>query len=82
MVITAIDYDRDSKSGSSIRFTMTLRELKTVSLKATTGTYDFQPGDIVTANDKLIAAEKNAGKRTAEEVEADQMRQIINMEIE
>ena len=81
MVITAIDYDRDSKSGSSIRFTMTLRELKTVTLKATTGTYNFQPGDLVTANDKLIAAEKNAGKRTAEEVEADQMRQIINPEV-
>ena len=82
MVITGIDYDRDSKSGSSIRFTMTLRELKTVTLKATTSTYEFQPGDLVTANDKLIAAEKNAGKRTAEEVEAEQMRQIINMEIE
>lgn len=80
MVITAIDYDRDSKSGSSIRFTMTLRELKTVSLKATTSTYEFQPGDLVTANDKLIAAEKNAGKRTAEEVKADQMKQIINPE--
>lgn len=82
MVITSIDYDRDSKSGSSIRFTMTLRELKTVSLKATTGTYNFQPESLVTANDKLIAAEKNAGKRTAEEVKAEQMRQIMNMEIE
>ena len=81
MVITSVDFERDSKSGSSIRFTMTLRELKTVTLKATTGTYNFQPGDLVTANDKLIAAEKNAGKRTAEEVKAEQMRQIINMEI-
>ena len=82
MVITAIDYDRDSKSGSSIRFTMTLRELKTVTLKATTGTYNFQPGDLVTANDKLIAAEKNAGKRTAEEATAEDMKQIINPVIE
>lgn len=80
MVITGIDYDRDSKSGSSIRFTMTLRELKTVSLKATTGTYNFQPESLVTANDKLIASEKKAGKRTAEEATADQMKEIINPE--
>lgn len=81
MVITGIDYDRDSKSGSSIRFTMTLRELKTVSLKATTGTYAFQPDSLVTANDKLIAAEKKLGNRTAEEATVEQMRQIHNMEI-
>lgn len=81
MVITGIDYDRDSKSGSSIRFTMTLRELKTVSLKATTGTYAFQPDSLVTANDKLIAAEKKLGNRTAEEATVKKMRQIHNMEI-
>lgn len=80
MVITGIDYDRDSKSGSSIRFTMTLRELKTVSLKATTGTYNFQPESLVTANDKLIASEKKVGKRTAGEATADQMKEIINPE--
>lgn len=78
MVITGIDYDRDSKSGSSIRFTMTLRELKTVSLKATTGTYNFQPEELKTANDKMIASEKKVGKRTAEEATADKMKEIIN----
>lgn len=80
MVITGIDYERDSKSGSSIRFTMTLRELKTVSLKSVTGTYDFQPDTMKTANDRLIAANKKAGKRTAEEATADQMKEIINPE--
>lgn len=80
MVITGIDYDRDSKSGSSIRFTMTLRELKTVSLKATTGTYNFQPEELKTANDKMIASEKKVGKRTAEEATADKMKEIINLE--
>jgi hypothetical protein len=80
MVITGIEYDRDSKSGSSIRFTMTLRELKTVSLKATTGTYNFQPEELKTANDKLIASEKKVGKRTAEEATVEQMRQIHNVE--
>lgn len=80
MVITGIDYDRDSKSGSSIRFTMTLRELKTVSLKATTGTYNFQPEELKTANDKMIASEKKVGKRTAEEATANKMKEIINPE--
>ena len=80
MVITGIDYDRDSKSGSSIRFTMTLRELKTVSLKATTGTYNFQPEELKTANDKMIASEKKVGKRAAEEATADKMKEIINPE--
>ena len=86
MVITGIDYDRDSKSGSSIRFTMTLRELKTVSLKATTGTYNFQPESLVTANDKMIASEKKVGKRTAEEISAEkaaaELKQIHDMEIQ
>ena len=80
MVITGIDYERDSKSGSSIRFTMTLRELKTVSLKATTGTYNFQPEELKTANDKMIASEQKVGKRTAEEATADKMKEIINPE--
>lgn len=85
MVITGIDYDRDSKSGSSIRFTMTLRELKTVSLKSVTVTYDFQPDTLKTANDRLIAANKKAGKRTAEEMDAAeaarQMAKSINTEV-
>lgn len=84
MVITGIDYDRDSKSGSSIRFTMTLRELKTVSLKATTGTYAFQPEELKTANDKMIASEKKVGKRTAEEIAAEkaaaELKEMHNLE--
>ena len=85
MVITAIDYDRDKDSGSAIRFSMTLRELKTVSLKSVTGTYDFQPDTIKTANDILIAANKKAGKRTAEEEDvyeaARQMKKSIGTEV-
>ena len=85
MVITAIDYDRDKDSGSAIRFTMTLRELKTVSLKSVTGTYDFQPDTLKTANDRLIAANKKAGKRTAEEEDAyeaaRQMKKSIDTEV-
>lgn len=81
MVITAIDYERDSKSGSSIRFTMTLREIQTVQFNTATGTYSFQPEDMTSANDKLIAAEKNAGNRAAEEATANQLREIHNMEM-
>lgn len=84
MVITGIDYERDSKSGSSIRFTMTLREIEIVSLKNVTLDYNFQPEDMITANDKMIAAEKKSGKRTAEEISAEeyarQMRQAHGFE--
>lgn len=73
MVITGIDYDRDSKSGSSIRFTMTLRELKTASLKAFKSNYAYTPGSLTTANDLLIAAEKKLGKKTAEFAEAEKI---------
>lgn len=84
MVITGIDYDRDSKSGSSIRFTMTLRELKTASLTAYKSDYAYQPGALITANDKMIAAEKKMGKKTAEMKEAEeiakQMKKAFNQE--
>lgn len=80
MVITSIDYERDAKSGSSIRFTMTLRELKTVSLKSVTGAYDFQPDELKTANDRMLAAQKKAGKRAAEEMSADELIQLFGQE--
>lgn len=86
MVITGIDYDRDSKSGSAIRFTMTLRELKTVSLTAYKSDYAYQPGALITANDKMIAAQKKLGKRTAEEIKAEeyerQIKTSVNQEIQ
>lgn len=78
MIITGLDYERDSKSGSSIRFTMTLREIETVSLKTVDMTYNFQPGDMITANDKMIAAQKNSGKRTAEELRAEEYARQMN----
>jgi len=84
MVITGLEYERDSKSGSSIRFTMTLREINVVSLKSVTLDYNFQPEDMITANDKMIAAEKKSGKRTGEEISAEeyarQMRQAHGFE--
>ena len=80
MIVTSIKATRDSKSGSSIRFTMTLQEIKTVSLKTVTMSYSFQPEDMVTANDKMIAAEMKLGKRTPTEIEADQLKKIFGFE--
>lgn len=70
MIITSLDYERGPKSGSSIKFTMKLRELVTVSLRQTTLTYNFTPQQISDANDALIAAEVNIGKKNATEREA------------
>ncbi|MBR6448352.1 MAG: hypothetical protein IKS96_07285 [Fibrobacter sp.] len=70
MIITSIDYERGPKSGSSIKFTMKLRELVTVSLRQTTLTYNFTPQQIKDASDALIAAEVNIGKKNATEREA------------
>lgn len=80
MIVTSIKSTRDSKSGSSIRFTMTLQEIKTVSLKTVTMSYSFQPEDMVTANDKMISNQKKLGKRTAEEVKADQLKGLLSFE--
>lgn len=80
MIITSIKAQRDSKSGSSVRFTMTLQEIKTVSLKNVKMDYNFQPEDMVTANDKMIAAEMKLGNRTATEADADQLKKIFGFE--
>lgn len=80
MIVTSIKSQRDSKSGSSVRFTMTLQEIKTVSLKNVKMDYNFQPEDMVTANDKMISNEKKLGKRTAEEAEADQLKSLFAFE--
>lgn len=80
MIITSIKAPRDSKSGSSIRFTMTLQEIQTVSLSTVTLDYNFQPEDMLTANDKMIASQKKLGKRTPEEVKADQLKSLFNFE--
>ena len=63
---------------------MTLREIKTVQLKSVSLDYNFQPEDMITANDRMIAAQKNSGKRTAEEMRAEeyarQMNRAMNFE--
>ena len=79
MVITNIEYERNEKSGSSIRFTMTLREIEIVSLKTVTMDYSFQPDEMLTANDRMIASEKKSGKRTAEEMRAEEYARQMNM---
>lgn len=70
MVITSLKYERDSKSGSSIRFTMELREIKIVNFSATTNTnspYDFVKSYYgqVELNKKLSKQEKARRKKEA-----------------
>ena len=80
MIITSIKAPRDSKTGSAVKFTMTLREINIVQLKSVSLDYNFQPEDMLTANDRMIAAQKNSGKRTAEEMRADEMYRAMNFE--
>ena len=80
MIITSIKDARGPKSGSSVRFTMALEEIKTVSLKNVKMDYNFQPEDMVTANDKMIAAEMKLGQRTPTEIKADQLKKIFGFE--
>lgn len=81
MVITEIDYDRDAKSGSSIRFSMTLREIMTVDLKTAKSSYNFQPENMDSANNKRIASKAKSGKRAAEEKAANEMKNLLKVEV-
>lgn len=81
MVITKLDYDRDEKSGSSIRFTMTLREVVIVKLKSSSGIYPFDPSSMTTDNDKLIAQMKSQGKTSAEIKQVKEMVELENVEV-
>lgn len=81
MIITSIDYDRNEKSGSSIRFTMTLREINIVSLKTAKTDYYFSPESMKDANARLIAAAVKSGKRSADEKAADEMAQLLKVEV-
>lgn len=81
LVITKIDYDRDEKSGSSVRFTMTLREVNIVTLKSSTARYPFDPKKMETDNDKLIAQMKALGKTSAEAAEAAELLGLENVEV-
>ena len=61
-----------------------IQDVKGSCCTATTGTYNFQPEELKTANDKMIASEKKVGKRTAEEIAAEkaaaELKEMHNME--
>lgn len=81
MVIASIDYERDEKSGSSIRFSMKLREVVIVKLKSTSKIYPFDPSTMKTDNDKLIAQMKSQGKTSAEIAQVKEMVELENIEV-
>lgn len=81
MVITSIDFDRDEKSGSAIRFSMTLREIRTVDIRSSRSSYVFQPSEMDSDEKRLIASKARSGKRSAEEKDADQLRELLQVEV-
>lgn len=80
MIITDISYDRDEKSGSSVRFTVSLREIITVDLKRTVSSFDY-PYNPKKANDRKVAAEVASGKRSMEELSADELAALADVEV-
>ncbi|MCF0223826.1 MAG: hypothetical protein HUK20_06120 [Fibrobacter sp.] len=81
MIITSLDYSRDEKSGSSIRFTMQLREINIVSLKNIKSNYYFTPDEMKNAKDRLIASKAKKGKRSADEAKADELAKLLKVEV-
>lgn len=81
MVITNIDYNRDEKSGDSIRFKMTLREVVQVDLKSFKSDVVFNPENMNDDRKRLIASLKNGGKQSAIVKEADELARLLNTEV-
>lgn len=69
MVITSIRTTRDKDSGEAVEFEMTLREIRTVTLKNAVSVSTWQPDDMDTANHRLVAAETNVQQVSAETYE-------------
>lgn len=68
MIITRIDYERNAKSGSSIRFTMELREIQIVNLQASQSeSYDMLASYLgqIELNKKLSEEAKKERKKNA-----------------
>lgn len=81
MIITSLKTTRDEKSGDSVQFVIELREVVTVSLKEIRDTYTYDPDTMETANKRLIANKKNAGKVSAEQKEADKLHELSDQEM-
>lgn len=80
MVITGLEYERDKDSGNAIRFSVTLREVNIVSLKASVSDYVWKPDDMSTVNNRIAASKAKAGKRSAEELAVSQMKELMDIE--
>lgn len=79
MVITEINYERNAKSGSSIRFTMTLREIVQVDLQSTTQDIAFDPKKMMNDNDKAIKALCETGKQSSQEASPEKLTEMVGV---
>lgn len=81
MVITEINYERNAKSGSSIRFTMTLREIVQVDLQSTTQDIAFDPKKMINDNDKAIKALCETGKQSSQEASPEKLTEMVGVSV-
>lgn len=81
MVITEINYERNAKSGSSIRFSMTLREIVQVDLQSTTQDIAFDPKKMMNDNDKAIKALCENGKQSSQEITPAKLADLENVSV-
>lgn len=69
MIITSLPVKRDPKAGESVKFTVTLREFKTATLKKVAVFGKFKAPDMKTADNRLIATKATNGKVSAKAVQ-------------
>lgn len=81
MIITSIDYERNEKSGSSIRFSVTLREIVTVGLRSISESIAFSPKSMEPDMVKMTAELKKMGKNNAQIKEAKEMAQLEDVKV-
>lgn len=81
MVITEINYERNAKSGSSIRFTMTLREIVQVDLQSTSQDIAFDPKKMMNDNDKAIKALCETGKQSSQEASPEKLTEMVGVSV-
>lgn len=81
MIITDIAYDRDAKSGSAVKFSVTLREIVTVNLATAVSSYGNTKEQMDSANARMTAAKVSSGKRIGDVIDADELAKLLNVEV-
>ena len=81
MIISGIKSKRDERSGESVRFTMRLREVVTVTLKKIQDSYVYNPESMKLETDKIVAPSSNSGRKPADEKASDELRETLRPEV-